>query len=130
MVTVKHLPQGLAGTISLPSHDWWLHFPTKISPPLGLISSFPGGSAVKDLPEIQELQEMQTQSLGQEDPLEEEMATQPRILPWNIPWTKEIHALPFDVSSRKLRGRLSGKALPHIFIPGLLLLVVELLNHV
>ena len=89
MVTVKHLPQGLAGTISLPSHDWWLHFPTKISPPLGLISSFPGGSALKDPPEIQELQEMQTQSLGQEDPLEEEMATQPRILPWNIPWTKE-----------------------------------------
>ena len=89
MVTVKHLPQGLAGTISLPSHDWWLHFPTKISPPLGLISGFPGGSAVKDPPEIQELQEMQTQSLGQEDPLEEEMATQPRILPWNIPWTKE-----------------------------------------
>ena len=37
VVTVKHLPQGLAGTISLPSHDWWLHFPTKISPPLGLI---------------------------------------------------------------------------------------------
>ena len=29
---------------------------------------------------IQELQETQTQSLGQEDPLEEEMATQPRIL--------------------------------------------------
>ena len=63
---------------------------------------------------IQELQETQTQSLGQEDALEEEMATQPRILPWNIPWTKESHALPFDVSSRKLRGRLSGKALPHL----------------
>ena len=38
---------------------------------------------------IQELQETQTQSLGQEDALEEEMATQRRILPWNIPWTKE-----------------------------------------
>ena len=49
---------------------------------------FPGDSG-KGSAEIQELQEMQTQSLGQEDPLEEEMATQPRILPWNIPWTKE-----------------------------------------
>ena len=29
---------------------------------------------------IQELQETQTRSLGQEDTLEEEMATQPRIL--------------------------------------------------
>ena len=42
---------------------------------------------------IQELQETQTRSLGQEDPLEEEMATQPRILPWNIPWTKEPDGL-------------------------------------
>ena len=33
------------------------------------VKGFPGGSVVKDLPEIQELQEMQTQSLGQEDPL-------------------------------------------------------------
>ena len=39
---------------------------------------------------IQELQETQTRSLGQEDTLEEEMATQPRILPWNIPWTKSL----------------------------------------
>ena len=49
--------------------------------------------------------------------------------PW-IEGAKESHALPFDVSSRKLRGRLSGKALPHFFIPGLLLLLLELLSHV
>ena len=36
------------------------------------------------------MQEKWVQSLGQEDPLEEEMATQPRILPWNIPWTKSL----------------------------------------
>ena len=34
--------------------------------------SFPGGSAVKNLPAIQETQEMWVQSLGWEDPLEEE----------------------------------------------------------
>ena len=37
-----------------------------------LIWGFPGGSAVKNLPSIQETQ---VQSLGQEDPLEKEMAT-------------------------------------------------------
>ena len=43
--------------------------------------SFPGGSVVKNLPAIQE---MQVQSLGLEDPLEEEMAMQPSILAWEI----------------------------------------------
>ena len=33
--------------------------------------------------------ETQAQSLGQEDPLEEEMATHSRILAWRIPWTEE-----------------------------------------
>ena len=34
-------------------------------------------------------QEMQVQSLGQEDALEKEMATQSSILAWEIPWTEE-----------------------------------------
>ena len=34
-------------------------------------------------------QEMQVQSLGQDDPLEKEMATHPSILAWEIPRTKE-----------------------------------------
>ena len=33
--------------------------------------------------------EIWVQSLGQEDPLEEEMATQPSILAWKIWWTEE-----------------------------------------
>ena len=33
--------------------------------------------------------EMQVQSLGQEDPLEKEMATHCSILAWRIPWTEE-----------------------------------------
>ena len=32
---------------------------------------------------------MQVQSLGQEDPLEEEMATHSSILAWKVPWTEE-----------------------------------------
>ena len=28
-------------------------------------------------------------ALGREDPLEEEMATHPNILAWEIPWTEE-----------------------------------------
>ena len=35
------------------------------------------------------MQEMQVQSLGQEDALEEEMATHHSILAWKIPWTEE-----------------------------------------
>ena len=39
------------------------------------------------------MQETQVQSLGQEDPLEEEMATHSSILAWKIPWTEEAGSL-------------------------------------
>jgi len=42
---------------------------------------FLDGSAIKNLPAMQETQEKQVQSLGWEDPLEEEMATHSSILP-------------------------------------------------
>ena len=45
---------------------------------------------VKNLPEMQEMQEIQFQSLGQEDPLEEEMVTHCSILAWKIPWTESL----------------------------------------
>ena len=35
------------------------------------------------------MQETQVHSLGQEDPLEKEMATHSSILAWEIPWTEE-----------------------------------------
>ena len=35
------------------------------------------------------MQEMWVWSLGQEDPLEEEMATHSSILAWKTPWTEE-----------------------------------------
>ena len=44
---------------------------------------------VKNLPAMQELQETQFQSLGQEDPLEKRMAAHSSILAWEIPWTEE-----------------------------------------
>ena len=40
---------------------------------------------VKNLPTKQETQETRVQSLGREDPLEEEMATRSGILAWEIP---------------------------------------------
>ena len=41
---------------------------------------------VKNLPVMQEIQ---VQSLGQEDPLEKGMATHFTILAWEIPWTED-----------------------------------------
>ena len=48
--------------------------------------SFP---VVKDLPAMQKMQEMQVQSLGQENTLEEEMATHIRILTRKITCTEK-----------------------------------------
>ena len=42
--------------------------------------------SLKNLPAVQETW---VQSLGQEDPLEKEMATHSSILAWKIPWTEE-----------------------------------------
>ena len=47
---------------------------------------FPDGSEVKNLPAMQE---MWVGSLGQEDPLEREMATHSSTLAWKIPRTEK-----------------------------------------
>ena len=47
---------------------------------------FPGGSEVKA---SACLWETWVRSLGQEDPLEKEMATHSSILAWRIPWVEE-----------------------------------------
>ena len=57
--------------------------------PLGL----PDGSAVKNSPVMQETQETQVPSLGQENSLEEEMETHSSILAWANPWTEESDRL-------------------------------------
>ena len=47
-----------------------------------IYSCFPSGSDGKELFAMQE-------TLGQEDPLEDEMARHSSILAWKIPWTEE-----------------------------------------
>ena len=54
---------------------------------------------VKNLP-IQETEETQVPSLGQEDPLEEGMAIHSSILAWRIPWTEEPGRLLSTVLQR------------------------------
>ena len=49
---------------------------------------FPGGSGVKNPLTMQKNQETKVLSLGQEDPLEEEIATHSSILARKIPWTE------------------------------------------
>ena len=44
------------------------------------------------------MQEMQVHSLGQEDPLEKEIATHSSILVWKIPWTEEPGRIQFMAS--------------------------------
>ena len=41
------------------------------------------------------MQETWVRPLGQEDPLEKEMATHSSILAWEIPWTEESGGLQF-----------------------------------
>ena len=68
-------------------------------------TSIPGWASlvahpVKNSPAVQETQEMWVQSLGQEDPLEEEMATHSSILAWKIPWTEEPGGIQSNGSQR------------------------------
>ena len=61
---------------------------------------------VKNLPaNAGEMQETQVPSLSREDPLEKEMATQPKILAWKIPWTEEpggLQSMEFQKSQTRL----------------------------
>ena len=62
-----------------------------------MILAFPGGSAVKNPPAMQETK---VQTLGQEDSLQKEMATHSSIIAWEIPWTEEPGKLQSTVSQR------------------------------
>ena len=57
---------------------------------------------IKNLPTMQESQEMRVRSLGQEDPLEEEMAPHSSILAWKIPWAEESGGLQ-SMGSQRVR---------------------------
>ena len=55
---------------------------------------FLGGAVVKPI------QERQVRFLGEEAPLESEMATDSSILAWKIPWTEELGELQSPRSQR------------------------------
>jgi len=59
-----------------------------------------------------ETQEILVRSLGQEDLLEEEMATHSSVLDWRIPWTEEPGTLQ-SIRVTKSQTRLSGHTQIH-----------------
>ena len=74
---------------------------------------FPGGSVVKNLPAMQEMQEMQVWSLGREDPLEKELATHSNILDRKIPQREEPGGLQSMLSQRVRCHWVRARALTH-----------------
>ena len=65
------------------------------------IRGFPGGSVVKNPPaNACQRRRRGVRSLGQEDPLEKEMATHSSTLVWEIPWTEEPGGLQSTGSQR------------------------------
>ena len=48
---------------------------------------------VKTVKLLPTMRETRVQSLGREDPLEKEMATNSNILAWEIPWTEEFSGI-------------------------------------
>ena len=73
-----------------------------LMPVFDSVQSFPGGSVVRNLSAVQEIQKTWILSLGREDPLEEEMATHSSILAWRIPWTEEPGGLQ-SMGSQRVR---------------------------
>ena len=63
-----------------------------------LLTRLPGGTSVKE--PICQCRRCKIWSLGQEDPLEESVATHSSILAWRIPWTEEPGRLESIVSQR------------------------------
>ena len=62
---------------------------------------------------MQETQETQVQSLGWEDPLEEELAIHSSVLAWRIPWTEEPGGLQFTGSQRVKHNLVTLRAHTH-----------------
>ena len=62
-----------------------------------ILKVFPGGSAVKNLPAMQEIR---VQPLGREDPLEKEMATHSSILAWKIQ-SRRLQRVVHDLATKQ-----------------------------
>ena len=76
------------------------------SPPLARASLV--AQMVKNLPAMQQTR---VPSLGQEDPLEEEIATHSSILAWRIPWIEEPDRLQ-SMGSQRVKHNLATFASP------------------
>ena len=79
---------------------------------------FPSGTVVRNHLPMQETQEKWVQSLGQEDPLEQEIATHSSILTWKIPWMEGPGGLQ-SMESRRVRhnSRLCLSQAPKVSLP-------------
>ena len=69
---------------------------------------------VKNPPAVQETQETWVQSLGREDPLEEDKASHSSILAWRIPWTDRawqvmVHRVAKSQTQRQILRILTYK---------------------
>ena len=85
------------------------------SPALG----FPGSSAGKNLPAMQETL---VQFLGQEDPLEKGMATHSSILAWRIQWTEEsgrLHTVHGVAESHRMEQLSTARHTPALQVDSL-----------
>ena len=60
---------------------------------------------------MQVMQEMWVQSLGQENPLEYEMATHSSILSWETPWTEEPGRVAWSRKELDAAEQLSTRSL-------------------
>ena len=101
---------------------WHWECPGLVSWPMFLIGpqflhlkpkkGFPGGSVVKN---HLLRQETWIRSLGQEDPLEKEMATCSTILAWEIPWTGELQSWSLtELNTTKQLNTTDWKTIPFI----------------
>ena len=96
------LLQGYLNTVGQRIY-WWELSLQKLTPPLVTRASQVAEKKRICLP----MQEMQVWSLGQEDPLEKEMATCSSMLAWKIPWIEEPGGLHTVHGVAKSRTGLS-----------------------
>ena len=77
---------------------------------------FPGGSLVKNRPAKQETWVL---SLGQEDPLEKEMASHSSIVAWEIPWTDRpdmLYSMGLQRVGHDLATKTANNNMPHLLL--------------
>ena len=79
-------PAAGLGALSVAVHEWDLLKEVAI---IFITSTIIWPQVAQRLKNLPAMRETWVQSLGQEDPLEKEMATHSSILAWRIPWTEE-----------------------------------------